>query len=196
MGFGAHQKFIGQNIPGADEELSLPNEFPELFPFFGTNFRIILENYRLSIQGEGVVVSLAGKNREEMVYKFHQVKPEGLEGLVPLSIPMGVGNEMEVYWKSFPSLSFYQFLGNLEIEPDVFRRNGMGEVIPHTEAIPRTVPAKTRTAFHFPTDILGTSLLKNPPVEVADENLCLPVASAQDFQVSVRLGKKPIGPAP
>jgi hypothetical protein len=97
MRLATYQKLIRQNIPGTDEELASLDKFFEFSSLLRTNLQIILKDHRLSIQSKGMVLWTTGQNGEQVIHKLHQAKPKSIESLVPLPVPVGMGNDMEIH---------------------------------------------------------------------------------------------------
>ncbi len=101
-GLRAHQKLIGQNPPGADEQASLLNQPSDFLLLFGLDLQIVLENDGLAVQGKVAVIGVAGHDVQQLVHQFHQTDAKLFKRQVPLSIPVGVGDDKKVVRHCFP----------------------------------------------------------------------------------------------
>ena len=92
-GLRAHQELIWQHVPGTDEQPALLNLFPDVGLTFGSNLQVIFDCDGVPIQHEVAVAGIACQDIQQPVHQGDQTNSELLEGLVPLAVPVGVGND-------------------------------------------------------------------------------------------------------
>ena len=99
MRFAADQEFVGQDVPGTDQDPAGLNLAREALAVVRADLQVVLEDDGLAVQMEGDVVSVfrtvALEDAEELVHGAHEAHPEVLEGEIPLAVPMRVRDDVQ-----------------------------------------------------------------------------------------------------
>ena len=86
--FSAHKKLIRQHIPGAYEETFLVHKLRDQFAAVGFYFKIISNDYTLTVKMESSVIRMLFKNVEDVINHFNKHLPVSLEGETPFAVPV------------------------------------------------------------------------------------------------------------
>ncbi|MNY12520.1 hypothetical protein D3C86_1456070 [compost metagenome] len=92
----ADEKFVGQDVPGADGELARSDQGGEALAVLGLDRQVVLQHHRLAVQEEVRQGPLL-EQVQDPIDHLHQAQAVGLEGAVPLAIPVGVRNDDDFF---------------------------------------------------------------------------------------------------
>ena len=93
----AGEELILQNIPRADLDAVFRNQLLQAISHMGTDLQIVLHGNELTVHMiVGVLVGLFHLLNDG-VKQLHQLHPVGFKGLIPLTVPVGVGNNVQLF---------------------------------------------------------------------------------------------------
>ncbi len=94
-GLAADKKLVGEHVVGADEQAAGLNQPLDVGAAVRAHLQVVVQDDGLPVQDEVPVLGVPVQQVEELVQHAHQAHPERLEGLVPLAVPMGMGDDDE-----------------------------------------------------------------------------------------------------
>ena len=95
MGLARHQELVGQRVPGTHGETTPTVQVRQPVPGVGSHREVVVDHRHLAVELE-VAVGLVGlEGVQQGVEEFDELHPENRERLVPLPVPMGVGNDVD-----------------------------------------------------------------------------------------------------
>jgi len=89
-GFRAYQKFIRQDVPGADQQASVLDMRANGRRSFWTHQQIVVKYGRLPIKHEILIIRVCIEQGEQIVNQVNEFQSELLKGEIPLPIPVRV----------------------------------------------------------------------------------------------------------
>ena len=90
-----HEELVHQDVPRSDAEPPGRGECPQPLFVLGSDLEIVVDDGDLAVEEEVAVGAVALELVEQPVDQRDQLQPEGLERLVPLAVPVGVGNDRD-----------------------------------------------------------------------------------------------------
>jgi hypothetical protein len=92
----ADEKFVGHDVPRPDQDAAGGDRVAKPRLLLGANLEVILEHDRLSVEMEILVIRILVEQVEQAIDEGDQPHPELLEREVPLAIPMGVRDDVNL----------------------------------------------------------------------------------------------------
>jgi hypothetical protein len=93
----AHEEFIRHVVPRPDEDAAFLDQFPQPRLLVRAQLQVVFEHDRLAVEMEVLVVRLALHEVEQAIDEPDEAEAELLVTEVPLAIPMGVGNNVDIH---------------------------------------------------------------------------------------------------
>ena len=87
------QELVHEDVPGSDAEPPGGREPPQPVLVFGADLEVVVDDGQLAVEQEPRVRGVALEEVQQLVHHPHEAHAEGLERLVPLTVPVGVGHD-------------------------------------------------------------------------------------------------------
>jgi len=87
--FTGDEKLVGQNVPGAYDELALPGKTLDLAAALRPHLQVVFQDDRLAVGLEGAAQFIALPAGDDAIQQANQPVAVVLEGLIPLTVPVG-----------------------------------------------------------------------------------------------------------
>ena len=91
----ADEELVRQHVAGAGEQAPVAHEPLDVGAALRADLEVVVQRHRLAVEDEVAVVRVAVEEVEEGVHHADEARAEGLEGQVPLAVPVGVGDDDE-----------------------------------------------------------------------------------------------------
>ncbi len=88
-----HEELVHEDVPGSDGQPTGRGERAQSCLVAGTDLEVVVDHRHLAVEQEVAVRTVLPELVEEVVDQLDQPEPEGLERLVPLAVPVGVGHD-------------------------------------------------------------------------------------------------------
>ncbi len=94
--FGSDQEHIRQDVPGTDQDAAFLDVLAQDGFLLRAHGQVIIQNDGLAIQHEVFEMGVLLEQVEQAIDQVDEFQAEGLERAVPLTVPVGVRNKMDV----------------------------------------------------------------------------------------------------
>ena len=94
-GLAGDEELVHEDVPGSDGEPAGRGEGPQPLLVLGTDLEVVVDDGHLAVEEEVAVGAVALELVEQAVDQRDQLQAEGLERLVPLAVPVGVGDDRD-----------------------------------------------------------------------------------------------------
>ncbi len=94
--FAAHQELVGHHVPGADQDAAVLDRLAQPRFLFRPDLEVVLEHDGLAVEMEMLVVGIGIEQIEQPIDERDEPEPELLVRQIPLAIPVGVGDDVDV----------------------------------------------------------------------------------------------------
>ncbi len=95
VGLAADEELVRQHVAGPGEQPPVAHEALDVGAALRADLEVVVERHGLAVEDEVAVVGVAVEEVEEGVHHADEAGAEGLEGEVPLAVPVGVGDDDE-----------------------------------------------------------------------------------------------------
>ena len=91
--FGRDQELVHQDVPRAHGQPAGGGQPDDQGAGFGPHLQVVVDDRHLAVEQEMGIGRIRVELRKERVQEFDEAEAEGLEGLVPLPVPVHVGHD-------------------------------------------------------------------------------------------------------
>ena len=94
-GLARHQKLVHEDVPRADADPPRDGQCPQPLLVLRPDFEVVVDHRHLAVEEEVAVRTVPLHQVEQSVDQPDQLEAEGLERVVPLAVPVGVGDDRD-----------------------------------------------------------------------------------------------------
>ena len=92
-GLARHTELVHQHVPGPDREPAARRQPPQTLFGVRAQSQVVVDHRHLTVEHVAGVGGVGLEARQQLVEQLDQLQAEGLEGRVPLPVPVGVGDD-------------------------------------------------------------------------------------------------------
>ena len=92
-GLAGHQELVHEDVPGPDGDPAGGGQGAQAPLVLGADLQVVVDHGQLAVQQEVAVGAVLLHQVQQVVDEADELQPEGLERVVPLPVPVGVGHD-------------------------------------------------------------------------------------------------------
>ncbi len=105
-GFARDEELVHQDVPRTQGEPSGGCQRVQALLVLGADLEIVVDDRQLAIEEEGLVGGIPFQKVNQAIDQMNQLQPERLERVIPLPVPVGVGDDGDASGRRWPPPSF------------------------------------------------------------------------------------------